>query len=328
MILADKIISLRKRFGWSQEELAEKLSVSRQAVSKWESGNSIPDMEKVVNMSSLFGVSTDFLLKDEMEVETPSETDDTAEGRKNISVEEANGFMDMTAAFSVKMAMAVQALVLSPVVLLVLTAFAESKKFDLTEDKAAGIGMVVLMVIVAVGVSILISAGTKLERYDYIKKSSITLQYGVRGIVEKKREEFASAYSRGVTAGVVLCIVSVIPLLMSSIADNDALSIICVAILLIFVSCGVHIFVRVGTIEDSYKALLQEDDYSEEAKQIEKQLQFFPGIYWCTVTAIYLGISFYWSNWDRSWIIWPVAGVLFAAVRGIMVARVKSKKGK
>lgn len=187
MILADKIISLRKRFGWSQEELADKLNVSRQAVSKWESGNSIPDMEKVVNMSNLFGVSTDFLLKDEMEVETPSETDDTTEGRKNISVEEANGFMDMTAAFSVKMAMAVQALVLSPVVLLILTAFTESKKYHLTDDKAVGMGMVVLMVIVAVGVSILISTGIKLERYDYIKKSSITLQYGVRGIVEKER---------------------------------------------------------------------------------------------------------------------------------------------
>lgn len=185
-----------------------------------------------------------------------------------------------------------------------------------------------LMVIIAAGVSILINIGLKLRRYDYIKKSYINLQYGVRGIVEKKREEFAPVYNRGVTAGVVLCIVSVIPLLMSSIADNDALSIICVAILLIFVSCGVHIFVRVGTIEDSYKVLLQEDDYSEEAKQIEKQLQFFPGIYWCTVTAIYLGISFYWNNWDRSWIIWPVTGVFFAAVRGIMVARMKSKKGK
>lgn len=71
MILADKIVSLRKKAGWSQEDLAEKLGVTRQSVSKWEGAQSVPDMDKVVMMSRLFGVSTDFLLKDELEEETP-----------------------------------------------------------------------------------------------------------------------------------------------------------------------------------------------------------------------------------------------------------------
>lgn len=56
MIIADKIVSLRKRAGWSQEELAEKLGVTRQSVSKWEGAQSVPDMDKVVSMSRLFGV--------------------------------------------------------------------------------------------------------------------------------------------------------------------------------------------------------------------------------------------------------------------------------
>lgn len=72
MILADKIVSLRKKAGWSQEDLAEKLGVTRQSVSKWEGAQSVPDMDKVVQMSRLFGVSTDFLLKDELEEETPA----------------------------------------------------------------------------------------------------------------------------------------------------------------------------------------------------------------------------------------------------------------
>ena len=58
---------LRKKYGWSQEELAERLDISRQSVSKWESGASIPDLERIVGMSQLFGVTTDYLLKDEME---------------------------------------------------------------------------------------------------------------------------------------------------------------------------------------------------------------------------------------------------------------------
>lgn len=67
MILADKIILLRKRKGWSQEELAEQLSVTRQSVSKWEGAQSVPDIQKIIQMSEIFGVTTDYLLKEEIE---------------------------------------------------------------------------------------------------------------------------------------------------------------------------------------------------------------------------------------------------------------------
>lgn len=73
MILADKIMRLRKRNGWSQEELAEKMQVSRQAVSKWESAQSIPDIDKLLALSRLFEVTTDYLLKDEIEDEEPAQ---------------------------------------------------------------------------------------------------------------------------------------------------------------------------------------------------------------------------------------------------------------
>ena len=59
MILGEKIIQLRKQREWSQEELASQLGISRQSVSKWESGASIPDLDKIIKMSSLFGVTTD-----------------------------------------------------------------------------------------------------------------------------------------------------------------------------------------------------------------------------------------------------------------------------
>ena len=62
MILADKIIDERKKNGWSQEELADKLGVSRQSVSKWEGAQSVPDLQRILEMSKLFGVSTDYLL--------------------------------------------------------------------------------------------------------------------------------------------------------------------------------------------------------------------------------------------------------------------------
>lgn len=78
MILADKIIDLRKKNGWSQEELAEKLGVSRQAVSKWESAQAIPDLGRVLAMADLFSVTTDYLLRDENEAPTPAAVEDGA----------------------------------------------------------------------------------------------------------------------------------------------------------------------------------------------------------------------------------------------------------
>ena len=72
MIFADKLIALRKKAGWSQEELAQQLNVSRQSVSKWEGAQSVPDLDKIVQLSRVFGVSTDYLLKDELEEQEPA----------------------------------------------------------------------------------------------------------------------------------------------------------------------------------------------------------------------------------------------------------------
>lgn len=67
MKLSDKIIQLRKSNGWSQEDLAEKLNVSRQAISRWEGATAQPDAANILQLSKLFGVTTDYLLNDEYE---------------------------------------------------------------------------------------------------------------------------------------------------------------------------------------------------------------------------------------------------------------------
>ena len=91
MKLSDKILSLRKQRGLSQEELAEKLNVSRQAVSRWEIGSTLPDASNVLQLSKLFGVSADYLLNDEYEaayassaVNNPESTN--KKGRKRIAL--------------------------------------------------------------------------------------------------------------------------------------------------------------------------------------------------------------------------------------------------
>ena len=65
MNLSEKIMLLRKKQGWSQEELANRLNISRQSISKWESGQSQPDIDKIILLSQLFQVTTDYLLLDQ-----------------------------------------------------------------------------------------------------------------------------------------------------------------------------------------------------------------------------------------------------------------------
>lgn len=77
MKLYDKLIMLRKEKGWSQEDFAEKLDVSRQAISRWENGTALPDAQNILQISKLFGVSADYLLNDEYEGEADILTGET-----------------------------------------------------------------------------------------------------------------------------------------------------------------------------------------------------------------------------------------------------------
>lgn len=92
MIRAEKILALRRNGGWSQEELADKLNVSRQSISKWEGAQSIPDINKILEVAKLFGVTTDRLLKDDVETASDTQEDDSKPPR--ISVQETKTFME------------------------------------------------------------------------------------------------------------------------------------------------------------------------------------------------------------------------------------------
>ena len=131
MILADKIMNLRKKAGWSQEELAQQLNVTRQSVSKWEGAQSLPDLEKILQMSRLFGVSTDFLLKDELEAESPDPAPDTPALRR-VTLAEASAYLALRREAAPKMALGTLLCVWSPVTLIGLSFVSEAGRFPMT----------------------------------------------------------------------------------------------------------------------------------------------------------------------------------------------------
>ncbi|MDO5540125.1 MAG: helix-turn-helix domain-containing protein [Eubacteriales bacterium] len=328
MILGDKITALRKQNGWSQEELAQKLEISRQSVSKWESGASIPDLDRIVKLSGLFGVSTDYLLKDEIEEIAYTETDELPEEFKirEVSLQEANDFMDITKQTAKQISAAVAACILSPVCLILLGGVSEYKKI-ISEDMAGGTGVAVLLVILAAAVSVLIINGMKLSKYEYLEKEPVLLQYGVKGIVEKRKEEHEKTFRTGIACGTALCILGVVPLMLSvALNAGEYIMVWCVCIILVMVAMGVYVITGVSIPQGSFDKLLQVGEYTAEAKELNRKTAFFPGIYWCLITAGYLAVSLWKNNWNVSWIIWPVAGVLFAGLNGIVKAVAKTRK--
>ena len=330
MILADKIIELRKKNGWSQEDLAEKLNVSRQSISKWEGAQSVPDMNKIIKMSELFGVSTDFILKDEMEMErTEEETvlaaaevkDDVCELRR-VSMEEATSFLNMRERISRLISIGVMMCILSPIALILLGGMSEYGKIAMAESMAAGAGLVFIFLLVGPAVAMFIKSGMDSDKYEYIEEELLDTEYGVDGMVRTKKERYMGAYTRMMIVGIVLCVVSALPIFIAMMMIGepaaDSQLAICyvyaVCALLLMVALGVFMIVRASIIKDGYDMLLEEGDYTRKQKVENKKNGTIITAYWIIVTAIYLGYSFITNDWQRSWIVWPIAGVLYGLV--------------
>ncbi len=300
-----------------------------QSISKWESGTSIPSLEKIVELSKLYGIITDYLLKDEIE-ELPGEIVAdiyVKEECRQISLEEANEYISLMRGFAKKVAFGVMMCILSPIPLVLLGGFSEYGMLGISEDMAGGFGAAILILIIAMAVAIFILNGLKQQPYEFLEEECFRLTYGVSGVVEKEEKMFLPKFRKFIALGVVLCIVAVVPLLLfAGFKASDEIMVCMTALLLAVVALGVYLMVMVGIEKSAYEKLLQTGDYTAEKKRINKKLEVFSGAYWCTVTAVYLGISFVHGNWHVSWIIWPVAGVTYAALHTILGAVLPEKK--
>ena len=200
MNIAEKISRLRRQRGWSQEELAERMNVSRQAVSKWGSTQSSPDLEKLVQLSELFGVTTDELLKDDAPLpETlPAAQEDCLH---RVTMSEAEDFLAAKEKTSWRIALGAFLCIVSPVTLIVLAAQSELSS-TLAENTAAGIGMVVLFVLVAAAAMLFISSGAVTAPFAEIKEGAFSLEPVAAASVRRRQSDYRPAYMRNNMAGI------------------------------------------------------------------------------------------------------------------------------
>ena len=297
MIFADKLIALRKKAGYSQEELAQQLNVTRQSVSKWEGAQSVPDIEKILQISKLFGVTTDYLLKDEMGEPEYAESELTA--LRRVTLEQANAAL-------------AQAKVNAPY---------------MAWGTALCVGLCVLLVMVCVAVVLFMLCGTKNRDFDFLEKEPFETEYGVTGMVRERQAAYRPTYDKLNLTGTVLCILSAIPLFVAMMVNSGIVINAAVCVLLVLVACGVFAFVLGGTYYGATEKLLEEGDYTRHSKATRELRTAISVVYWLVVTAAFLLYTFGPRGNGQpqySWFIWAIGGILYAAL--VLVVKMALRK--
>ena len=286
-------------------------------------------MKKIILMSELFGVSTDYLLRDDIETASEPEVKPVDNGLeetvRSVSMEEANAFLDHNEKAAVTVSTGVMMCILSPVILILMAGLAETGSISLSEEAAGIGGTIILLIIVACAVGMFLMTMLRGKQYDYLEEVSIDTEYGVSGMAKERRSRYSETHARLLITGVMLCVVAVIPLLFLQLSrysnNTDMLPVIGVDILLIMVAVVVKLIVLTCVRKAGYDKLLEEGDYT----RLDKKASRFDGIYWMIALAVYLIWSFTNMRWDITWIVWPAAGVLYAAFHEIMKAVYRSR---
>ena len=270
MLLSEKITELRKRQGLSQEEFGAEIGVSRQAVSKWEMAQTTPDLSKIMAMSEFFGVSTDFLLKDEYDLSylnnmssekaivsaedglMENSSKDTGNISKDnmIELSVVQEYLDAKKKTAKSFVIAIFLFCLSPFPGIIMSLF---------NGGLAIVGAIVQIIILIIMAIIIIMSFWKLTPYKNVLKEGTELGFGVRGVIEEYKKSFEHTFLLGIIIGVVSLLAAVIPMMIVSIfnKDNNVTIIIAALIMLIIFAFGISCIVYVVTINQGYKRIIK-----------------------------------------------------------------------
>lgn len=234
-----------------------------------------------------------------------------------VSYEEADKYIEQAKEIAPKTAFGTFLCIVSPVILLLLIGLGELNQIGVREDTLIAIGLVVLICSVAAGVSYFIRFSSKSEKYKYLQEEIFQLDYRTEQMVRGIQEQDEQGYKSAVTISVMAYILSALPIItIPLVFEVDGLGVIAVIITLLIVGFATYNLIRKSAVHEACNVLLQQGEYSTKVKS-NKLSKTVSEVYWLVAVAIYLGYSFITNNWGMSWIIWPVAGVLFGAIKAI-----------
>lgn len=285
MNFGENLQTLRKIKNYSQEDLADKLQVSRQAVSKWESGTGFPETEKLISICDLFDCSMDELVKGKISIDSNSEK------------EEYDSFMNK---FGKNISIAITLILIGTILLLTIIGFNENNNMY---------GIVVLLIFVVFSVPIFIVNGLEMENFKS-KHTKLSNFYSEEEI-DNYNKKFAIVLASSISI-ILIGVVVFMMLIALKIFSED--SIFPVSILMCFITVAVPILVNAGIQKDKYDIKKYNKENSLYSKDEFDKVGKYCGVIMIIATIIYLLISFIFNLWAISWIVFPVGGMLCGIV--------------
>lgn len=303
MLLADKIYQLRKQMDISQEELAEKLNVSRQSISKWESAMSIPDIDRIIQLSKFFNVSTDYLLKDDNEnVQFTHDKDN--DDYPYVSLPQIKEAIHRRKKFSLRIGISVAMIIISFVPLILLSTYFTSKEFE-------ALGFLIMFSTIALSVGSIIYSNLSIKKDTYLLKGQYKLEFGVNDYVRELHEQHLKNHAIYLVSAIVLIIVSIVPLIVSAILELSLnMQNIFAALMFLIIAFAVSLLIYTSNYKSILEVLLQVGNYSLNQRRHKAKIEPYETLYWLIITMAYLLWSFLTFAWHITWIIWPIAGIL------------------
>lgn len=249
--------------------------------------------------------------------EKENKTDDYGNNFRHVTEIEAEEYFFAVKQSSVKIAQGVFLCICSPILILLLSGIKQNL-FPISDGVVAGVGVTVLLIMVASAVGLFISAGMKMDTYSYLKKECFTMDEKYASEVFQRQEALKGKFSFKIIVGVIMCILAAVPLIICSIASNNESNqfpiFIGISALLIIVGIAVSLFITAGMEVEAYHVILQQDDFTVKKKSGNKIVEFISSLYWPVMLILYFGVSFLSGAWYITWIIWPLSGVFFGAV--------------
>lgn len=284
MKFSENLQKLRKEYGYSQEQLADELGVSRQAVSKWESGNSYPEMATLIAMTELFDTTMDELIEQEVSVEHKMKKKD---------------YLSFSRKFALAMAVGVT-LVMFGIVSVLIMEEIMPKNSDLITVPFFGFVLGAVIIFVYMG----------------LEKSEFDRELKERGPIEidaSSRKRFIKKFNLGIVIGIALCIFGLIMSLVTehSYGDNSNLPAI---VFFGFIIVAVFLFVYYGVMYDAYDQQIKPEKQIRKEKLSEK----ISGVIMLSATIIFLICGLIFNLWHPGWVAFPIGGILCGIVSVIL----------
>lgn len=289
MAFSENLQFIRAQAGVTQELLAEQLEVSRQSVSKWEGGQSFPEMDTLLRICDLYDVNLDTLLRGSVE---ESRVSDTAQ---------YDAFMNR---FSRRIAGAVSAII---------AGVAMTPLSDLAGGGAAEMLMgAAFMLILTISVVILVASGIQYE--NFCKKYPVLADFYTQAEKDAFHQKFVWYIAGGV--GAILFGMALLMLFFSRFPEESPYEPVAAAVFLLIIAGAVYCFIYGGVQEDKYK-IWKYNRHNNPTPEAKKKLGLIGascGVLMLIAAAVYVGLGLARNAWGTAWWVFAVGGILCGAV--------------